>query len=89
MTVNLLDYSRQSVGSAVASDEKYTSTYAQSQGLCDLHTTPPVVEPEPPNVLIDPDDPSWSGNTIPPDLPDNPTPPELPLLPEEEPYIPA
>jgi len=89
MTVNLLDYSRQSVGSAVASDEAYTLSHTQSQGTCDLHTTPPVVEPELPGGLIDPDDPNWSGNAVTPDHPDSPTLPEAPLLPEDEPYIPA
>ena len=89
MQVNLLDYSRQPVGSATASDGKYTLSYAQSQGTCSLHTTPPVVEPDLPGVLIDPDDPNWSGNSDIPADPDTPAPPETPPLPEDEPYIPA
>ena len=87
MNINLLDYSRQAVGSAVATDEKYTLSYAQSQDFCSVHTTPPVVEPDQPGELIDPDDPNWSGNTVIPSDPNSPSHP--PLLPEDEPYIPA
>ena len=96
MTVNALDYTRQAVGSAVASDEMYTLSHAQAQGVCIVHTTPPVVEPELPE-LIDPDDPNWPGGLVAPDQPavpetpgntDTPITPELPP-PEEEPFVPA
>jgi len=94
MKVNLLDYSRQAVGSAVASDEKYTLSHTQIQGTCDIHTTPPVVEPSFPGNLIDPDDPNWPGNVSTPDqpvAPSNPVAPNLPVLPlpGDEPFIPA
>jgi len=89
MTLSLLDYTRQPVGSAAASDEKHTLNYVQAQGICTFHTTPTVVEPDLPGVLIDPDDPNWSGNAVPPESPDTPTTPDTPAPPEEEPYIPA
>ena len=92
MTVNLLDYSRQAVGSAVAADEKYTLSSLQAQGTCTTHTTPPVVDPQFPELpggFIDPDDPSWPGNTMDPSLPgDTPQEPES-QLPGDEPFIPA
>ena len=85
MQVNLLNYSRQPVGSAAAYDETYTLGHFQTLGTCSVHTTPPV-EPEPPVEPIDPDDPNWPGNTVVPE----PIDPETPALPpENEPYIPA
>lgn len=70
MTINLLDYARQPVGSAVASDEVYTIGYYEAQGTCTVHTTapePPSSEtpippvPQDPNTDFDlPPDPSKS-----------------------------
>jgi penicillin-binding protein 1A len=90
MTVNALDYARQAVGSAVAADEQYTLGHAQAQGACTVHTTPPVTQPEFPE-LIDPDDPNWPGNFTNPDLPEDPEAPADPedQLPGDEPFIPA
>ena len=103
MSVNLLDYSRQRVGSAVSADEKYTMGHIQAQGPCTVHTTPSVTEPELPGGLIDPDDPNWPGNMTDPNLPTAPTIPGRPTvpadpefpgdvdtpLPGDDPFIPA
>lgn len=93
-SLSLLNYSRQAVGTAKVSDEAYTVTHIQSLGTCTVHTTPPAVEPEIPDLpggLIDPDDPNWSGNLTPPEPPvdpDLPVDPDVPL-PGDEPFIPA
>ncbi len=101
MTVNLLDHSRQPVGSAVAADEKYTLSYIQAQGTCTVHTTAPQLPPETPDLpggLIDPDDPNWPGNVVDPTPPDEPVVPDtpsdsgsepLPLPDDSEPFVPA
>ena len=100
MSVNLLNYTRQPVGSAVAADERYTLAQAQTQSACSVHTTPPVIQPEAPPPSDDPadlDDPTWPDDLPDPDpiLPEAPeTPPAEvpePVLPppEEEPFIPA
>ena len=96
MTLNALDYARQAVGSAAAADERYTLNYVQAQGPCTVHTTPPVVQPEVPE-LIDPDDPNWPGNSADPGQtadPNLPGEPELPAdpddqIPGDDPFIPA
>lgn len=96
MTVHALDYARQAVGEAVAADEMYTLAHAQAQGVCTVHTTPPAVEPEFPE-LIDPDDPNWPEGVVDPsqpilpllpEVPTDPSVPEVPL-PEDEPFVPA
>lgn len=98
MSVNLLDYSRQAVGTAVSADAKYTMGHIQAQGPCTVHTTPPATEPELPGGLIDPDDPDWPGNMTDPDQPAipgtptdpvDPNPPVDTPLPGDEPFIPA
>ena len=98
MSVNLLDYSRQVVGSAQAADEKYTLSTAQGQGVCTVHTTAPEVEPEFPEFpegLIDPDAPNWPGGLTDPEQPldpEIPVDPEVPGIepgPGDEPFVPA
>ena len=96
-TYYLLDYTRDPVGSATATDEKYTLSFIQSHGLCPVHTEPPqeeepepewpewILGPEDPNSgLIDPDTPGWPGNSTESDPTDDPS-----LPGEDEPYVPA
>ena len=76
-TVSLLDYTRERVGSASASDDIYLLSYTQEQGTCTVHTSENVDNPDDPGGLIDPDDPNWPGN------PENPTDPDVPVDPTD------
>ena len=61
----LVQFDRTPVGDAVAADNAYLYSNAESLGVCTVHTAPPEPEPELPPV-VDPFDPStWFPSTDP------------------------
>ena len=61
----LVQFDRTPVGNAVAADNAYLYSNAESLGVCTVHTAPPEPEPELPPV-VDPFDPStWFPSTDP------------------------
>jgi len=73
----LPDFHREKVGSAVAGDAEWDYAYASSFGLCTVHTSAPVTDPQDPNNpntptdpggILDPNDPN-TGNPLIPTFP--------------------
>ena len=53
------DYERESVAGVVAGDEEYRYATAIQIGLCTVHGEEPVLDPNDPNMTLDPDDPDY------------------------------